>query len=96
MYQLEGKAGKGHKKPRISPPEDHCVHVLHVQVDRNRAKDSYFSEARSSALKRSISIWTTHVAPSVSQLNTSKSSISSKGSVEATKAQEPDVEYLAG
>ena len=74
MYQLEGNAGKGHKRPRISPPED-----------RN-------SEARSSALERPISNWTTHVAPSVSQLNISKSSISSQSSVEASNAKKPDVE----
>ena len=48
---------------RIEQEQDDPISNVHVQVDQNRAKDSYFSEARSSALGHLI--WTTHVASSI-------------------------------
>ena len=66
--------------------------MLELLLRQNRAKYRYFSEHRSSALGPPISDWTTHVASSVSQLNTLLKRPSSKSSVQATNDRKPNVE----
>ena len=86
---------KGKEKEYSSPLERETSHFSSHEVqdtDQNRSKYSNFTKRRSSALGPPISNWTTHVASSVSQLNTLLKRPSSKSSVQATNDRKPNVE----
>ena len=64
----------------------------HVQINENRRKDSCSSEARSSVPK--IWKWTTHEAPSASQLQSLFPSPTSQSYVEDTNERNPNIDFV--
>ena len=67
-----------------------------VDIELNPSENGLTLDARSSAPTRLIIIWSTHMAPTVQQLQTLFPTPSCQGFVEAANSKKPDIDLYVG